>query len=523
MVLTSSQICSMLFREVGNGFYKCTTCDKQYKKGNGYTNLLNHLRRNHDNYEQEAEEALRRQNPLRLHLVSTRTRDLYRWIEWVVCDRLPFAFVERRLTRLNTALSLVTEDTLSKYIGLIFELLELRVARELPAAFGLVIDGWTSSNRHYVAVFAVFDSDSTGITGGGVGTDYFDDLECSSRRFLLLAFSPLEVEEDLGAQSQYDLIADTLSRYNKPWSAVKFLTGDNCSVNQYIGRKEGAIPFIGCASHRFNLAVKDFMKTEDELISKVHALMSKLRTIKGRALLRRVSHLSPLLRNDTRWSSTYEMVARYVKLQPAITQLGHDLLVDHEIQPLLLRRAEHERVKALEKDLIKFEGVTQALQKSTLTMSAVRRLFDQVVKEYPALKSRLGATAQIVNNPHLEQGLVKLQRGEALTIAERSACAGFRSTALERVPAQDDGNSSIVKAAFKKKKAPKRSHHVDVAYVPPTSNECERFFSAAKLVLSDVRKSLSPAKLEMLMCLQYNRELWDVNTVEQVRARIGSN
>ncbi|KAE9296630.1 hypothetical protein PR003_g23706, partial [Phytophthora rubi] len=70
-------------------------------------------------------------------------------------------------------------------------------------------------------------------------------------------------------------------------------------------------------------------------------------------------------------------------------------------------------------------------------------------------------------------------------------------------------------AAFKKKKAPKRSHYVDVAYVPPTSNEYKRFFSAAKLVLSDVRKSLSPAKLEMLMCLQYNRELWDVNTVEQ--------
>ncbi|KAE9344397.1 hypothetical protein PR003_g8479 [Phytophthora rubi] len=160
------------------------------------------------------------------------------------------------------------------------------------------------------------------------------------------------------------------------------------------------------------------MKTEDELISKVHALMSKLRTIKGRALLRRVSHLSPLS-NDIRWSSTYEMVARFVELQPAITQLGHDLLFDHEVQPLLLRRAEHERVKALEKDHIKFEGVTQALQKSSLTMSALR-LFDQVVKEYPALKSRLCATAQIGHNPHLEQGLVKLQREEALTIAERS-------------------------------------------------------------------------------------------------------
>ncbi|EGZ18605.1 hypothetical protein PHYSODRAFT_498289, partial [Phytophthora sojae] len=200
MVLTSSQICSMLFTDVGNGFYKCTSCDKQYKNGNGYTNLLSHLQRNHDNYEQEPQEASRRQNPLRLHLVSTRTRDLYRWLEW------------------------------------------------LPASFGLVRDGWTSGGRHYIAIFAVFGSDST-----------------------------VEVEEDMGAQSQYDLIADTLSRYNKPWSAVKFM--------------EGAIPFIGCASHRFNLAMKDFFKTEDELIAKVHALMTKLRTIMGRGLLRRVSHL----------------------------------------------------------------------------------------------------------------------------------------------------------------------------------------------------------------------------------------
>ncbi|KAG2984272.1 hypothetical protein PC118_g8951 [Phytophthora cactorum] len=96
--------------------------------------------------------------------------------------------------------------------------------------------------------------------------------QCSSRRFILLAFSPVEPEEDLSAQSQFDLIADTMSRYNKPWEAIKFMVGDNSSVNQYIGSKEGAIPLIGCASHRFNLAVKDFLKGKDELITTVHAL-----------------------------------------------------------------------------------------------------------------------------------------------------------------------------------------------------------------------------------------------------------
>ncbi|ETN06583.1 hypothetical protein PPTG_12667 [Phytophthora nicotianae INRA-310] len=117
--------------------------------------------------------------------------------------------------------------------------------------------------------------------------------------------------------------------------------------------------------------------------------MSKLRMIKGRDLLRRVSHLSPLSKNDTRWSSKYEMVARYLTLLPFIIQLGHNFLEEHEVQPLLLRRAKHERVKSLAKDLEKFEGVTKELQKSTLTLSAVRRLFDQVVKEFPALKTRL--------------------------------------------------------------------------------------------------------------------------------------
>ncbi|KAG6951343.1 hypothetical protein JG687_00013680 [Phytophthora cactorum] len=183
MVHTRSQIYSMLFTDAGNGFYNCTTFGKQYKKGIGYTNLPNHLRCSHEDYEQEAQEA------------------------WVICDRLPFAFVERRLTRLNAELSTVSEDTLLRYLILLFEVVESRT------------------------------------------------------------------EEDLSAQSQYDLIADTSSRYNKPWSAVEFVVGDNCS---------------------------DYVKKEDELITKVQFLMPKLRTIKGRAIPRRGSHLSPLLRNDIR-------------------------------------------------------------------------------------------------------------------------------------------------------------------------------------------------------------------------------
>ncbi|KAF1795376.1 Ribonuclease H-like domain [Phytophthora cactorum] len=64
----------------------------------------------------------------------------------------------------------------------------------------------------------------------------------------------------------------------------------------------------------------------------------------------------------------------------------------------------------------------------------------------------------------------------------------------------------IVRVALKKRKVMKRSHYVNVAYIPPTSNECERFFSHAKVVLSNLRKRMSLAMPEMTMCLHYNRD-----------------
>ncbi|KAE8975552.1 hypothetical protein PF006_g18139 [Phytophthora fragariae] len=62
------------------------------------------------------------------------------------------------------------------------------------------------------------------------------------------------------------------------------MVGDNCSVNQSIGRKVGAVPFIGCASHRFNLAMKDYLAKEDALLEKIHALMKRYSTLKRKSL-----------------------------------------------------------------------------------------------------------------------------------------------------------------------------------------------------------------------------------------------
>eukprot|EP00644_Phytophthora_capsici_P002609 jgi/Phyca11/105571/e_gw1.11.550.1 len=335
------------------------------------------------------------------------------------------------------------------------------------------MDGWTSAGWHYVAIFAVFDDTSASGPTPVTGEDYFDDLDCLSRRFLLLAFSPVDEEEDLSAQSLFDLIADTLSLYERPWDAVLCMIGDNCSVNQYIGRREGAIPFIGCASHRFNLAMRDLLAPEETALSQVHSLMKALSKLKCCAMLRKKTHLDPVARNDTRWSSSYEMVNRYCRLEPVLRSLDHGSITEYALDEHMLSRIENEKVFALRDTMEKMEGVTQALQRSTLTLSGVRRLFDRVDLEFLQLRSRLAPTAAIVNNAPLES-------------------------------------------------VSRRQRYLNVAFIPPTSNECERFFSAVKLVFTDLRKRLEPETLEALMSLSINGDLWDVHSVEEVRIEMES-
>ena len=46
-----------------------------------------------------------------------------------------------------------------------------------------------------------------------------------------------------------------------------FIIADNCNTNKAVAKQLDKL-FIGCASHRFNLAVKDIIGTEESLVGK---------------------------------------------------------------------------------------------------------------------------------------------------------------------------------------------------------------------------------------------------------------
>jgi len=98
-----------------------------------------------------------------------------------------------------------------------------------------------------------------------------------------------------------DYLYDVLQSYDRDYSAIEFVSGDNCYVNQSLCTKlelwllrelriKRSIPLIGCASHRLNLAVQKIYSevTNPEyfnLVLKVQSLMVDLRTLKNKIKL----------------------------------------------------------------------------------------------------------------------------------------------------------------------------------------------------------------------------------------------
>ena len=287
-----------------------------------------------------------------------------------------------------------------RYLPRLTELVENKIAAQLPDKISLIFDGWSFASTHYTAVFAAFPSDNS--------------VGYTTR---LLTISPLHDESSLNAEEHIEFLTYMLDVYNKNWENVCGLVGDNVSTNRRFSKKTG-VPLVGFASHRLNLAIKDILKFHEVLLNKLNRLMSKLRNLLLSAKLRKLTTLRPKLRNVTRWSSTYDVLRRHKELKPFLSKID-----SVEIDELELSLSETRQVDSLVKNLEVFESVSKELQRDGTSLSDVRAVFDALMDEYPNLSDRLKWNANIVHRPEFESALVKLQRGNysSLSREEKNA------------------------------------------------------------------------------------------------------
>ena len=225
--------------------------------------------------------------------------------------------------------------------------------------------------------------------------------------------------------------------------------------------------------------------------------------------------LEPIIRNATRWSSTYEMLKRYFRLQEFIDKTD-EVLANNMPSPL-----EMIALKGLMEDLEQFQSTTILLQDSKRNLQEVRCIFDEMLKHYPTMDYYLSSDGGIVHSPDFEIAIVKILDDEVhnLSSTQEEMLAPFRqannaSIGVGISPVKPDTPYAL--QALKKKRKVITNEFIDMSFIPPTSNIVERLFSAARLVLTDYRKSMSPYTFECVMFLKINRELWDASLVSNI-------
>lgn len=295
----------------------------KFKSIRGYSNMERHIKASHKNYKELTVDN--EQTLLSEFFYTDKTKTYWGWLDWVARDLHPFAFVEKEGTLKHGGLSGICVDTFMKYLSLLTKVVESKIAILLPDKFALVFDGWSNGTRHYVAIFAsIPDAESK-----------------LGYKSLLLCFSPLTDEESQSADSHIKYFDFILRLYGKSWLNVSAIIGDNCSTNKSIATKTNT-KFIGCASHRFNLAMGLYLKQHETILLRIHDLMTKLQNFLLAAALRTLTPLVAKSRNSTRWSSYFSMVQRYVAIREFIRNIA-----DEEIEPLLLSAREDREIDSV--------------------------------------------------------------------------------------------------------------------------------------------------------------------------------
>lgn len=473
------------------------------RKNTGWSNLFNHVKTQHPEYQKLLKPALSIDKFIKKVDTSTKSNNIYGWLNWTCCGLKPFSFVENELTRTYTSLTLISEKTLKKYMNLLTKEVEKKITNLLPSKFCLVLDGWTKKSTHFVGVFASYYSHSPG-----------------GYNMVLLSFSPLLNETSFTAVDHLEFLESILEIYGSSFSNVVAICGDNAEVNKALATLCG-VPLVGCASHRFNLAVIDYLKPYDVIISKVNSLMVKLKSLKISGILRKHTSLCPIKKNETRWSSIADMMCRYEQLKCFISN------AEHITQPCLVNfiptARENTVISELLTHLKKFNSITIALQRVDISILEVHYLHDEIIREYPTFGKYLMINSKIVHSPIFESALIKIQDNKLYDLSpeEQIAASNLMLSSSDLIMDTDfsSGSDDFAGSVLRKRKMEKQSNiskYMDTRFVVPTSNAVERLFSMVGYAFSDMRQRLLPVNLEMQVFLKSNKHLWNEALVSQI-------
>ena len=128
----------------------------------------------------------------------------------------------------------------------------------------------------------------------------------------------------------------------------------------------------------------------------------------------------------------------------------------------------------------------------------------------------LSADADIVHNKAFESAFVKIvnKNESQLNSSESFAASGLNLENTDDIEIGDDGMCYFKKLDTKRRRLSiAKTQFIKCDCILATSCSVDRLFSAARRVLTTLRKRMSPILFEAIFFLKLNRKLWNLKSV----------
>ena len=305
----------------------------------------------------------------------------------------------------------------------------------------------------------------------------------------------------------------------------------------------GVYDFLGQEEKRSAAgAVTQEASEDNAVIRKLDLLMGELTTLKNAGILRQgfvagELMLRPQRRIKAKWASLVGMLLKWERLREPIARVAQRF--PQSVVDKIPSAEEKVRLEEITKALKDFESVSKGLQgggENRVNRHASRYAFDALLAKHDTVDRRLvhlQRNGAIVNDKAFENAIVKIQ-GNAegdLSTHEKAAVAIFKipttaAPAAAAEPATPDVSffqRAQQRSEDKKRKRVEKSSYRSTEHVSATSNICERLFSAAKLIMTDLRKHMDPDTLNMILFLKANKNLWaDKSIIDEIIAEFAA-
>ena len=232
------------------------------------------------------------------------------------------------------------------------------------------------------------------------------------------------------------------------------------------------------------------------------------------------------------------MLKRFIKFKANIEEFVREgSALAREVAELMPSAMESLDIEILLKQLTQMHSVSMQLQMANgkVHLHQVLFLFDVLIQDFgDDFQHYLAPDAEIVNNPHFENGIVKSLNGNVseLTDEEKEAVKCLKKVDNEvnlslsnddDIDESEDCNYAINilrNANRQQQRMESVVQYIDFTRIPITSNIVERFFSQVKLNMTAMRNRMYPHTLENLMFIKMNHLMVNPMVVQQAMTLI---